>query len=206
MISGSRRRRGFIYTMEAVIASTLYLTTVTMLIPANAPSGNTGAVQDTVQSALESLDKSGELRDDLSVSGLESDIDSFVPPGYSYTVQTTTVDTESRGLSAPDEFYFDKSGGNAELQLWLEQSSNLYVTFDGETIIQDRDSVGYVQKTLPGTTGYLNFTGTAEGTFDFDAYSQNGQLPEKGDTRTVSYVLGDENLTEIKVFLWLEDN
>lgn len=204
--AGGLRRKGFIYTLEAVIASTLFLTTVTMLIPANAPSGNTAAVQDTVQSALRSLDKSGELRDDLSVSGLESDIESFVPPGYSYRVQRTDVETESHYLSAPDEFYFDKSGGNAELQLWLEEASNLQVTFDGETVIQDRDSVGYVQETLPGTTGYLNFTGSAVGRFDFDSYSREGQLPEKGDTRTVSYILAGKNLTEIKVFLWLEDN
>lgn len=199
-------RQGFIYTLEAVIASTLFLTTVTMLIPVNAPSGNTAAVQGTVQSALESLDKSGELRDDLSLSGLESEVDPFVPPGYSYTVRTTTAATESRTLNAPGEFYFDKSGGNAELQLWLEEASNLYVTFDGETIVQDRDSVGYVQETLPGTTGYLNFTGSAKGSFNFDTYSQKGQLPEKEDTRTVSYILAGENLTEIQVFLWLEDN
>lgn len=202
-LSGSNRK-GFIYTLEAVIAATLFLTTVTMLIPQGADPADTRPVKETVRSAIESLDRSGDLRDDLTVAALEAELDPFVPTGYNHSVRVTEVETENRKLNSPQEFYFDKQGEGAELQLWLHEASNLEATFDGETVIQDRDSVGYVQEPLPGTEGYLNFTGTGKGSFDFDVYHQKGGLPESDSTRSLSYVVAEENLTEIKVFLWTE--
>lgn len=200
-ISSGLRRKGFVYTLEAIIASSLFLLTVTTLVP-DAPAENTLAVKKTVHSGLESLDKSGDLRDDLSIAALETEIEPFIPAGYNHSVRLTRVGTETHRFNSPREFHFDKNGGNTELQLWLEQAENLNVTFRNETVIQDRDSPGYLRKTLPSSQGHLNFTGTGKGEFDFDVYSKKGGIPQSQDLKSVSYVVKSENLTEIRVFLW----
>lgn len=197
------RRKGFVYTLEAIIAATLFLVMATVVIPEAQPPPNR-EVQRNVHSALGSLDKSGDLRDNLSVSGIENNLSGFIPPGYNYSVKTTEIDTETRTFSSPDEFHFNKTGNHTELQLWLNTANDLNVTFNGEKIVENRSNAGYVEKSLSSSTGFLNFTGTGEGTFDFDTYTKKGSTPEKDNLKSVSYVVADKNLTEVKVFLWLD--
>ncbi|MFB6213615.1 MAG: hypothetical protein ABEJ07_03585 [Candidatus Nanohaloarchaea archaeon] len=196
-----RRRKGFVYTLEAIIASTFFLAVVTTVVPGSEPA-NTRAVQETTRSALSSLDKTGALRDDMSPPVLRAELEPFVPPGYNHSVRITEVDTERRRFSSPQQFYFDKSGGYVEMQLWLENAQNLNVTFAGEKVIEDRDTAGYTGVALSGGEGFLNFTGTGSGEFEFDSYTRKGGVPSGENIKTVSYIVAGENLTEIKVFLW----
>lgn len=194
--------RGFIYTLEAIIAATLFLTTVTVLMPEDAAQPDTETVQDSVYSTLVSLDRAGQLRDNLSTVELEQEIAPYIPAGYNHSVRVTELATDTKDFSSPSEHYFDRSGEHTEMQLWLEEADNLYITFQGEEVVTDRDSRGYLQIPLNGSQGWLNFTGSGTGEFDFDVYSKRGDLPDRETALAVSYIVAEENLTEIKVFLW----
>ncbi|MFB6166996.1 MAG: hypothetical protein ABEJ62_01910 [Candidatus Nanohaloarchaea archaeon] len=201
MMPSTSGRKGFVYTLEAIIASTFFLATVTTVVPGSEPA-NTRAVQETTRSALSSLDKTGALRDDMSPSALRAELEPFVPPGYNHSVRVTEVDSSRKTFSSPQQFYFDRAGSYHELQIWMENADNLNITFDGEEVVEDQDTAGYNSAGLSGGEGFLNFTGTGSGEFEFDSYTRKGGVPSGGNIKTVSYIVAGENLTEIKVFLW----
>lgn len=190
-------RKGFVYTLEAIIASTLFLGMAIVVVPELQPE-ESRAVQDTVKSGLEVLDKTGEL-ENRTLAEIETSIDTYVPAGYNHSTRKTETETEEAEFSAPEEFYIDTSGNNSELQLWISSANDLNATFKGEKILESRSSSGYELLQVSGQNGFLNFTGTGEGSFEFDTYATVGAKPNKSELKSTSYILGE---TEVQIFLW----
>lgn len=198
--------KGFIYTLEAVIAATLFLGVTVAVIPEiqDRPA-RTDAAQTAVHSSLESLDRSGDLRDNLTREAIKADVDGFIPAGFNHSVGITKMETETRYVdSPPDEYFFNKSGDHAEVQLWIENANGLNVTFDGEKIVEEYSSSGYELRTVSGTKGFLNFTGTGELHFDFDVYETDEDSITDDGVRNVNYVVVEKGTRQIQVKIWRE--
>jgi hypothetical protein len=92
-------RKGFIHTLEAVIAATILIGTVTVVVPQvrpdPQPEDNT---QQRIYQGLQTLDKTGDLRDNLSVEGIEKDVGTVVPDAFNYSVILKDVDTTTYDL------------------------------------------------------------------------------------------------------------
>lgn len=194
----SNGQKGFVYTLEAVIAATLFLGMVIVVIPDIQPDRPSRTLQDTVENALETIDKTSDL-DNMTREEIDTELDSFVPAGQNYSVRIAEVKTETRTVEAPEEFDFDKEGNHTEIQLWIDSADNLDATFAGEQVLDSYSSSGYELRTVSSTSGTLDFTGSSNLTFDFDVYSYSGSLPDQKNTKAVNYVTGER---EVQVFLW----
>jgi len=71
-------RKGFVQTLEAVLASTLVLGVVLNVVPEFQQESNTQPRQQ-VLSGLETLDKTGKLNNNLVAANIESEIKPYVP-------------------------------------------------------------------------------------------------------------------------------
>ncbi len=198
------RRKGFVYTLEAVIAATLFMTIILVVLPGIQDQSLDRGLQESVHASMESLDMAGELEAGMSASEIEAELDPYIPPGISYSVKLSELDTETRRFNAPEEFSFSEEGDRAELKLWIDYADDLTVTFQDETIVENHDSPDYIQGELSGADGDLSFTGDGEGRFDFDVYTSSGETPDTENLRSVNYIISGEKITEIQVFLWQE--
>ncbi len=198
-------KKGFVYTLEAVIASALFLGVALAVLPDDVDSQQPEVIQTTMHSTLEALDKTGRLRDNLTITELENDIDSYVPATYSFAVNKNVVKTDTYRLEDGESTYLSSNGDYSELQIWFQDASGLNITFNGTLIVDQRDGPGYVRRNVPGSEGWLNLTGNGEAVIDFDTYKQQGESVEDDDLTTVSYVVQKNGTKEIQVKLWNED-
>lgn len=194
------RKKGFVYTLEAVIAATLFLGMVIIVIPDIQTERPSRTSQDTVVNALETIDKTSEL-DNMTKDEIETELSSFVPAGQNYSVRIAEVKTETREFNAPEDFQFDKNGTYTEIQFWIESSNNLNATFDGKSLLDNYSSSGYELRKASSTSGTLDFTGSGDLTFEFDVYSFSGSIPDREKMKTVNYLTDGK---EVQVFLWNE--
>jgi len=196
--------KGFVYTLEAVIAASLFLGMVILFIPSVEDQAAPEQAGDTVRSALESLDKAGEIRDNLTVSEIEDIIDPYVTSGYSHNARITfgKRETERFDTSGEKEFQVGENGDHAELQFWIKEASGLNATYKGEKLIDRRESSGYVEKTVEPGQGYLKFNGTGTGRFTLLTYEKQGDIPDEENLGSVDYVVESGNFTEVRISLW----
>ncbi len=191
-------RKGFVRTLEAIIASMIFLGLVVTVIPGTiSQPEDRSTVKQSVHSSLEALDKSGELRDTLTVTAVENDLSPYIPLGYNYTVQITRTTNESRDASPGDSFHFNESG-YAEIQFWVEEAS-ITANYSGDEILSSAGK-GYYRRTVE-PAGWLNFSGSGKVRFDYDSYKTDGESVTKENLITVSYIIGDSE-KEVAVKLW----
>jgi len=135
-------RKGFVQTLEAVLASTLVLGVVLNVVPEFQQESNTQPRQQ-VLSGLETLDKTGKLNNNLVAANIESEIKPYVPKGYNYSANIVEVESASGRISGSEERYIDTDGNYSEIQLWIDSSSSLNISFNGDTILQNYSEQGY---------------------------------------------------------------
>ncbi len=193
-------RKGFVYTLEAVIAATLFIGIVLVVIPGIQNDRPPRTVQATIHTGLGSLDKTYGL-ENRTPTEIENALGEFVPPGYDHSVRLAKTNTETRKVTAPATYSLDKSGDHFEVQLWIQSASNLDVKFNGEKLLENYSTSGYQAFEVSTGTGELNFTGTGKAVFDFDAYSYTSGIPDRKNVISVNYLTGE---TEVQTFLWSE--
>lgn len=197
-------RKGFIYTLEAILASTLVLGVVLTVLPEAQQSSNT-VPSEQVQSGLKSLDTTGELTDNLLAAEIESEIAPYVPDSYSHSVNIVNVESESDEVSGSQQHYIDTNGSYSEIQFWIKPSSNLDVSFNEEMIMEDYTGQGYEVLPVSSSEGWLNFTGSGELEYSFDSYSSNNVDEAQNQASEVSvttYIVHKNGTKEIQVRLW----
>lgn len=202
-------RKGFIYTLEAVMAAALFFSVVLVTVPSMHSQVSVEPLQETVHSALTSLDQTGEIDGDSSAADIELALEPYVPEGYQHSVMMTEAKTETHRFESPDDFYFDKDGNHVDLQVWLDSASDLTIEYREETILENHDSDGYLESpdgyiegSLSSPEGRLEFTGTGSGTFAFNVHERDGEIPEAENVNAVDYLIHDDNLIAVRVFIW----
>ncbi len=203
-----KKRKAFIYTLEAVLAASLFLGTVTILIPRiESQSAGQRGIQERIHSGLYTLDRTGQLRDNLSRKEIETELEPYVPAGYLHSVSLRKSGYTERQVSSPDNISISRKGDEFELQLWISSSSGLNATFRDTDILQSHDGEGYVLREPGNGEGYLNFTGSGELELRFRNYSTGGTIPsgEEQEVRNVNYILHRNSSWEVKVSLWQEE-
>lgn len=193
--------KGFVYTLEAIIASTLILGVVLAVIPEFQQEANTRP-QEKAYSGLEALDKTGELEDNLSADEIESKIGPYIPDAYNHSVSIVEVNSSSGSISAPTEHYINMNGSYSEIQLWVESANRLNISFNDKNILEDYSGSGYQTVSVSGSEGWLNFTGSGELDYRFDSYSSNTEQIDQDRVSVTSYILLENGIKEIQVRLW----
>ena len=196
-----KSRKGFIYTLEATMASLMILGVAVTVLPDFQQQFDFNPERQTL-SGLQTLEKTGDLTDSFSTSDIESDLEPYVPITYNYSVDIIEVERVERNISSPYQKYFSGNGSNSELQLWIDSASDLDVTFDGEKVVEDHSSSGYKQVSLTGTEGWLNFTGSAELEFSFDTYNSSKTSIDAEHVSATGYIVLQNGTKEIRVRLW----
>jgi len=193
--------KGFVYTLEAIIASGLLLGVVLTVLP-QAQTVTDVDMQGQAYEGLETLHESGEFDHNISNASIEKKIDPYLADSFNYSVSVTEVEEESREISSPYEEHFDGNGSSSELQLWIDNANNLDITFAGNTVLSDRDSAGYKEVSLSKTEGWLNFTGTGELEFHFDSYKTDGDTVTADNVFATSYIAQINGTKQIRVKTW----
>lgn len=194
-LSGIDAEKGFIYTLESVIAASLMLGTVIFVIPEVQQTG-TPALED-LNTALVSLDQRDELGD--SILEIETVLDSYAPSNYNMTVRTESVRTRDISINGEESLYIEE--GNKDVMMWIESAADLDVTYRGDTVF-DRDETGYQRLEIGEKSGYLNFTGSPELDLRVNHYRDRGNLTTSSQAYTTNYLDYNGTLREVQVIVW----
>lgn len=214
-------RKGFLSTLEAVIASTIFLLFIINAAPMF--TGETGQIDDmsltNIHSAMKSLDQAGKLRENITerdLDALEDTMEGYAAPLsvavgvlYSNTTEFTYSGSGSEGYT------FENSISQEErtiLRFWIDEATNLEVTLNGDTILTS-DSAGYEQATVTAETisGGNNLEVEADSAdldiiLDQYRYEQSQELPDDTSVASTGYLISGSNETisptELRVFLW----
>lgn len=187
--------KGFVYTLEAVIAASLMLGTVVFVIPEIQETGSPAL--DDLKSAIRALDDVEELGSNNSE--IQSNLEPHTPSNYNLSILSKNVRTEDGTVDGSDEFFLDE--GTKEVMLWIESASSLEITFRGNTVF-DRDQTGYHRISLEDESGYLNFTGSSQLSFRTNYFWSGGQLPDTREAYSVNYIDHNGTIREIKGVIW----
>lgn len=194
-------RKGVVHTLEAVLASTLVLGVVLNVIPEFQPDRSTEP-QQQVRSGLESLEKTGKLTDNLTTGEVESEIESYIPYGYNYSVSIVETQRISDSISGTEETYIETQGNYSEILLWVESSNSIDATFNGETVLQGYTGEGFETVPVSSSEGWLNFSGTADLDYNFVTYSSKRKDIDQNQVSVVNYITEDNGTKEVQVRLW----
>lgn len=194
-------RKGFIYTLEAIIGSALLLGVVLTVTPQFQQDASMDP-QRQVHSGLEALYRTGNLTDNLSTAQIESDLEPYTPDAFNYSVNVVETETVSENISSPYQEYIDTSGDNSELQLWIDSSSGLNVSFNNESVLKDYSGSGYELASIQGTEGWLNFTGAGELEYRFSTYRSSSRDIDAESVSVTSYLVNKNGTKEIRVRMW----
>ncbi len=212
-------RQGFLSTLEAVIASTIFFLFLLNAAPTftGDSSGADDMTRNNIRSITMALDQAGSLRDDMAnrdLQALEERIDDYLVPldvavGLLYT---NTTEGTFTGTSSEYEFSGNGTEKQATLRLWIDQADSLIVDINGQTALRTSQS-GYHEEDISDLTtagtNTLNFTAvSADLEFEVEQYlyQQSRELPT--DTTILSegrHIAGTNNTlnpTELRVFVW----
>lgn len=212
-------RNGFLSTLEAVIASTIFFLFLLNAAPTFTESGDgtNEMTMEKIRSVTASLDSSGQLRQQIAerdLQALEESIDDYLVPlnvavGLLYT---NTTEGSFSGTSAEYAFQSNETEERAVLRLWADQADNLVVRINGQTALRTSQE-GYHQEEVSDltTTGtnVLNLTAqSAELDFAIDQYlyEQSQELPTDTTVASSGHHIAGVNGTldpaELRVFVW----
>ena len=187
-------RKGFVYTLEAVMAASLMMGTVVFVVPEIQQVGPP-AMED-LDTALRSLDQSDELGDNLTE--LDNQLVAYSPPNYNLTVRKETVRTQDSSVTGGDSIRV--KNGTKDLMIWKPEGS-IEATYRGSTVF-DRNSAGYHRAELGSESGYLNFSGSSDADVRINYYGNEGELPVTEVAYTTNFIDYNDRLRELQVIVW----
>lgn len=193
--------KGFIRTLEGVIASTLLLTSGLVVAPQLNPEPDIDPVS-AVQSELVALEDSGLLPSNVTRSQVRSRISDSVPSSYNYEVVIQRRDTERRSVdfSSSKSLKFERNGTRFGTQLFIRQANDMNVSFNGTKFLTDANSPGYVQQGFETGNASMKFNGSGKVNVYFYNWSTEGSFPTADEVRVVDYPLSTGE--EVRVLLW----
>lgn len=222
----TKRRKGFVATLEAALASAIFLTFIITILP-----GFTQTDVDTltpwenkISEILDSLDKTNELRGpalNLNLTKIDNMVDNYTPADLDHTVGILYSDYTRGSLSISDSgnvsFNINKSRSQSEyLRLYLENVSSPELKVNANSIWSSQGdfndsyrSFSIISYTSDGTNNFsMNVSSTSKLDYRIDRYYyiQKGTLPSEGKIISSSYHPAGENFTlkpmEVRVFGW----
>lgn len=201
--------KGFIRTLEAVIASLLFLSTITLLAPHLSEIGSEETEHDIIRSTLLNYDNSGELSKNMTPEDIEKLLRSDIPEGYNFSARIRRTNTTEIKITEDFERYYNKNG-TAELMVWIRDAEDLEINFDGETLAENQRSVSYREFSLADPTGYLNITDHLKDDIQvevfFKGYTlERGSRPDTdGEISVLSHPYNRGNISEVQMEVWQE--
>ncbi|MDY6771464.1 MAG: hypothetical protein SV186_05950 [Candidatus Nanohaloarchaea archaeon] len=211
--------KGFVSTLEAVIASSLFLLFLVNVLPTFAGTGGTEAYSSTqMQDILQSLDRAGELREPMvthNVTKLHEMLDDYALPlnsAVSLLYINTSRGTFSGGSGSFTFQHEEEQEERTVLHLWIDQIDRLTVSVNEQQVASistaGHRAINIEDETTQGQNT-INFT--AQNTvldYTLDQYftKRSRSLPQSGEITSVSHHISGINTTfsptEIRVFLW----
>lgn len=211
-------RKGFIKTLEAVVAASIFFIFILNAVPAISGAEDTGAaVKEELSRQLESLDREGTLRQDVvnkDLAGIEDDLEGDFA-GYRMAIGLSYLgmsDGRYNGGGLTESFDVNKSRAEKEvLRLWVEEDQGIDVSINGNSVISS-PGTGYTEVNIESDTvdggNTLEISGSGNLFYRIDKYNymQNGDLPEDRSINSMSYTLAGEEgsfqPSELRVYLW----
>lgn len=187
-------RKGFVYTLEAVMAASLMMGVVVFVVPEIQQVGPPS--MEDLDTALGSLDQSGELGE--NITELEDQLLDYSPSNYNLTVRLETVRTRDRSVTGGDSIRLEN--GTKELMIWKPEG-DISASYKGVTVF-DRNSGGYHRVGLGDRSGYLNFSGSSDADIRVNYYQSEGNLPVTDVAYTTNFIDYSEKLREVQVIVW----
>ncbi|MCJ7450465.1 MAG: hypothetical protein MUP58_01860 [Candidatus Nanohaloarchaeota archaeon QJJ-9] len=212
------KRKGFIATLEAIIASTMFLIFIATVIPTfvQPEQGSTSIIEDRIDNILSSLDNSGKLgAEPENITELESTLSQYLQ-GYQLSVGMNYLNL-SEGTHAGGEtintFQVNKTRAQKEvLRLWIDEASGLDVRINGETVLTTSQSGYYSRELSSYTVDGENTANITSDTANLDYqierlyYAQGNEMPSEGSITSLGYLIPGTNNQlepkEIRVFVW----
>lgn len=213
------RRKGFVTTLEAILAATIFLIFLVNVLP-NFVS--TGAEGDTLErqadTVVRSLDRAGELRDQAvarNLSGIEDDLDSYIN-GVNLAVGLSwTNRTDGQVTSTPADVLFETNTSQIErerLLLWVDEVTDLTIEVNQQQVATI-DSTGFHEVSIEDETeqGQNNLTFDASSvdlayTIEQYYYVQSQELPDVDRIYGTGYMMATNSTAnephELQVYLW----
>lgn len=196
------RQKGFVYTLEAVIASTLILSVIITIIPEFEPDDQVSVVQERAYSGLQALDENGRLEENLSLTEIENSLDPYISPGYEFSARLTDLEKNSGTVNAPGQTELEVKN-SSNLLLWLHPENSLNVTLNEVQLAEEVTSSQYLEvDSVTGGTLQVNGSGTV-------AYEQQwtdteGDVADSQNVYSTSYMWKDNISQEVSVYIWQE--
>ncbi|PSG98909.1 MAG: hypothetical protein BRC29_02150 [Nanohaloarchaea archaeon SW_7_43_1] len=186
-------RKGFVYTLEAVIASSLILSVSIFVIP-NTVSEPEPSFEPVEQGMLSLQD-----RDQLgnSTNEITENIEPYTPKNYNSTARINKINRTRQKINSEQEYELDQ--GYKKLILWVHSTNSFDVNYRGEDVFSS-SSEGYNEVVLSRRSGYLNFTGAPYLTFEVQKQYSKGTVPEADSV--ISRNLVDGAQREVQVIMW----
>jgi hypothetical protein len=193
--------KGFISTLESVLASSFLLFLALVAAPQLATDSQLES-RETLQQAADTLQSTEELP--RHPAQADSELTSLVPPGLQTRAAVSHYSSKQR--------HIDLSGGNrnitvpaapfVEAQLFVDPASSLILGFNGTDLASL--SPGYRRVELPGY-GNLTFEGSGRVTAVVLSYDQNRSSETPEGTRFSASVFATQNGTrEVTFEAWQE--
>ena len=186
-------KKGFVYTLEAVIASSLILSVSIFVIPNTVSQPELSF--EPVERGMLSLQDRDQLGD--SVDEIADNIEPYTPQNYNSTARINSINRTRQKINSEEEYELDQ--GYKKLLLWVHSTDSFDVTYRGEDVFSS-GSEGYSEVELSRKSGYLNFTGNPDLTFEVQKQYSEGTVPEAGSVVSRNLVDGAER--EVQVIMW----
>jgi len=198
--------KGFTHVLEGVLATFLLIGAVTTIVP-NIETGADSETEfrDRVWNRLETMDRTGNLRDNIQNGELKSQVREAVPQGYNTQVSLVKTDYEEKTYelsSGSKKKEFNVSGEDFEVQLWLESANNINVSFEDTRLLTDINQDKYYLRPLESGTGNLTVNGTGTVTASVNGYVNEGGVTLNSSVQSVKYVDAKDSSVQIGVFSW----
>lgn len=184
--------KGFVYTLEAVIASSIVLSIALFVIPQAVQTEDPDF--NSVEEGMVSLMDRNELG---SQDNISDNVEVYAPDTYNVSSRVTSYESFSDSVTGGESY--ELGSGSKELLIWLE-SGDLDASFRQETVFSSGDT-GYHEVGLGSASGYLNFTGSGNMDFRVQTLSEEGTVPE-ADTVFTKNIFDMESYREVQVYLW----
>lgn len=200
--------KGFTHVLEGIIASFLIIGAITTVVPEINFEGSSDAPGNQIRTRLDVLDRSGNLSSDMTTDEIKKKISKQTTSGYNADVTKLSQDSENKHFdvnSGSIEKEYNVSGDSFEIQLFVNSSANLNVSYGGKDLLTQSTKTGYFLRKAPDGKSNMTVNGTGK----VDA-TVNGYSFEQGDrpfetTRSVKYVETENHTSQIGVYLWQPD-
>ncbi|MFB6199783.1 MAG: hypothetical protein ABEJ83_02805 [Candidatus Nanohaloarchaea archaeon] len=192
--------KGFVYTLEAVIASAMILSMVLIVLPESKPEKSFDRTQ--LRSTLDSLEEKGDLNGNLSETEVEKMIAPYIPPDRNFTVSILNVSQKNGMLADTDSEYLQLNGSYSKLHLWIENASNMNISFRNGRLASKTDGDRYIEQYIGSTDGWLNTTGTGSVEYTLTSYRSQNLATRTSETTVINKIIVKNGLREVRVILY----